>query len=71
MDIREIVEAVKGLDPGDTACWSAPTCKRTFPFHDVQALEAQLSTIDRPISQVSVLHKPHGGGYVAYIQMMN
>ena len=37
----------------------------------VQALEAQLSTIDRPISQVSVLHKPHGGGYVAYIQMMN
>ena len=71
MDFREIVEAVKGLEPGDTGSWSAPTCKRTFPFHNVQALEAHLAAIDRPISQVSVYHKPQGGGFVAYIQMLN
>ena len=71
MDAKQILEAVRGLEPGDTGSWPKPTCKRTFPFRDPQALQAHLGGIERPIYSIEVYHRPNGGGYVAYIYMLN
>ena len=71
MDAGEIVEAVKRLEPGETGSWPAPTCKRTFPFGDPQALLKFLSNLGRPILDVEVHHKPKGGGYVAHVRTLN
>ena len=71
MDVEEIVEAVRRLEPGETGSWPAPTCKGTFPFLDPQALQAYLGSVGRPILDVEVYHKPNGGGYVAHVRTLN
>ena len=71
MDPGEIVEAVRRLEPGETGSWPAPTCKRTFPFTDPQALLAQLASIGRPILDVEVYRKPNHQGFVAHVRMLN
>ena len=71
MDLEEIVEQVRRLEPGETGSWPAATCKKTFPFVDPQALLAQLVNIERPILDVEVYRKPKAAGFVAYVRMLN
>ena len=71
MDVGEIVEGVKRLEPGETGSWPAVTCKRTIPFHDPQTLLKVLESFERPILDIEVYHKPHGGGYVAHVRTLN
>ncbi len=71
MDVEEIVEGVRRLEPGETGSWPLPTCKRTFPFGDPQALLKFLSNLGRPILDVEVYRKPNRGGYVAHVRTLN
>ena len=71
MDVEEIVDGVRRLEPGETGSWPAATCKRTLTFLDPQALLKALETFERPILDVEVYHKPKGGGFVAHVTGLN
>ena len=71
MDVEEIIEGVRRLQPGETGSWPAATCKRTIPFVDPRALLKALEAFERPILDVEVYRKPNQQGYVAHVRSLN